>query len=78
MSESEMAVHGHGGALMEESPYSIPSRKLTMWLFVDTRSRGSGVSAGPKRVGESTRSFSLLVAGESKHGGFALRLWKNP
>ena len=45
---------------------------------VDTRSRGSGVSAGPKRVGESTRSFSLLVAGESKHGGFALRLWKNP
>lgn len=33
MSESEVAVHGHG-ALMEESPYAIPSRKLTMWLFV--------------------------------------------
>lgn len=33
MSESEMAVHGHG-ALMEESPYAIPSRKLTMWLFI--------------------------------------------
>jgi heme/copper-type cytochrome/quinol oxidase subunit 3 len=33
VSESEMAVHGHG-ALMEESPYAIPSRKLTMWLFV--------------------------------------------
>ena len=33
MSESEMAVHGHGG-LMEESPYAIPSRKLTMWLFI--------------------------------------------
>ncbi|HTA58194.1 MAG TPA: cytochrome c oxidase subunit 3 [Candidatus Baltobacteraceae bacterium] len=33
MSESEMAAHGHG-ALMEESPYAIPSRKLTMWLFI--------------------------------------------
>jgi heme/copper-type cytochrome/quinol oxidase subunit 3 len=28
-----MAVHGHG-AYMEESPYAIPSRKLTMWLFL--------------------------------------------
>jgi heme/copper-type cytochrome/quinol oxidase subunit 3 len=28
-----MAAHGHG-ALMEESPYAIPSRKLTMWLFI--------------------------------------------
>src|ERR1700686_37297 len=34
VSESEMAMHGHGGALMEESPYSIPSRKLVMWLFI--------------------------------------------
>ena len=33
MSESEAAVHGHG-ALMEESPYAIPSRKFTMWLFI--------------------------------------------
>ena len=33
MSETETAVHGHG-ALMEESPYAIPSRKLTMWLFI--------------------------------------------
>ena len=33
MSETEMAVHGHG-ALMEESPYAIPSRKFTMWLFI--------------------------------------------
>ena len=33
MSESEVAVHGHG-ALLEESPYAIPSRKLTMWLFI--------------------------------------------
>lgn len=31
--ETEMAVHGHG-ALMEESPYAIPSRKFTMWLFI--------------------------------------------
>ena len=28
-----MAAHGHG-ALMEESPYAIPTRKLTMWLFI--------------------------------------------
>ena len=34
MSESEMAMLGHGGMLMEGSPYSIPSRKLTMWLFI--------------------------------------------
>lgn len=33
MSETEVAVHGHG-ALMEESPYAIPSRKLTVWLFI--------------------------------------------
>ena len=33
MSESEMAVHGHG-ALLEESPYAIPSRKFTVWLFI--------------------------------------------
>src|ERR1700681_2976386 len=29
-----MAMHGHDGALMEASPYAIPSRKLTMWLFI--------------------------------------------
>src|SRR5438045_8429450 len=29
-----MAMHGHGGSLSEESPYSIPSHKLTMWLFI--------------------------------------------
>ena len=33
MSESEAAVHGHGDFL-EESPYAIPSRKFTMWLFI--------------------------------------------
>jgi len=33
VSESDLAMHGHG-ALMEESPYAIPSRKLTMWLFI--------------------------------------------
>jgi cytochrome c oxidase subunit 3 len=31
--ETEMAVHGRS-ALMEESPYAIPSRKFTMWLFI--------------------------------------------
>ncbi len=29
-----MAMHGHSGAVMEESLYSIPTRKLTMWLFI--------------------------------------------
>ena len=33
MSETEIAMHGHG-AFLEESPYAIPSRKLTMWLFI--------------------------------------------
>jgi cytochrome c oxidase subunit III len=33
VSESEIAIHGHG-AMMEASPYAIPSRKLTMWLFI--------------------------------------------
>jgi cytochrome c oxidase subunit 3 len=28
-----MAMHGHG-ALTEESPYAIPTRKLTVWLFI--------------------------------------------
>jgi cytochrome c oxidase subunit 3 len=29
-----MAMHGAEGAVMEGSPYGIPSRKLTMWLFI--------------------------------------------
>lgn len=33
VSESEIAIHGHG-ALLEGSPYAIPSRKFTMWLFI--------------------------------------------
>lgn len=33
MSESDAALHGHD-ALMEASPYAIPSRKFTMWLFI--------------------------------------------
>lgn len=33
MSESEVAVHDQG-AFIEESPYAIPSRKFTMWLFI--------------------------------------------
>ena len=33
MSETDAALHGHG-ALMEASPYAIPSRKFTMWLFI--------------------------------------------
>jgi heme/copper-type cytochrome/quinol oxidase subunit 3 len=33
MSESDLSMHGHE-ALMEPSPYAIPSRKLTVWLFI--------------------------------------------
>jgi cytochrome c oxidase subunit III len=34
VSESDIAIHGSGEALMEASPYGIPSRKLAMWLFI--------------------------------------------
>jgi cytochrome c oxidase subunit 3 len=34
VSESQAAMHGASGALVEGSPYGIPSRKLTMWLFI--------------------------------------------
>ena len=34
VNESDMTVHGHSAALMEASPFAIPSRKLTMWLFI--------------------------------------------
>jgi len=34
VSTTEAAVHAHAGALAEASPYAIPSRKLTMWLFI--------------------------------------------
>jgi cytochrome c oxidase subunit III len=34
VSNTEAAIHAHAGALVEASPYAIPSRKLTMWLFI--------------------------------------------
>ena len=34
MSESDQAIHGYGTAVLEPPPYAIPSRKLTMWLFI--------------------------------------------
>src|ERR1700732_4369366 len=34
VSETEIAMHSHGTELAEGSPYAIPSRKLTMWLFI--------------------------------------------
>jgi cytochrome c oxidase subunit 3 len=34
VSEFDHAVQGHSTALLEPSPYAIPSRKLTMWLFI--------------------------------------------
>ncbi len=33
MGETEPTVHGNS-AVMEGSPYAIPSRKFTMWLFI--------------------------------------------
>jgi heme/copper-type cytochrome/quinol oxidase subunit 3 len=33
VSETEVAVHGHD-AVLEGSPYAIPSRKFAMWLFI--------------------------------------------
>jgi heme/copper-type cytochrome/quinol oxidase subunit 3 len=33
MMQSNLAMQGHA-ALMEPSPYAIPSRKLTVWLFI--------------------------------------------
>lgn len=34
MSESEMAMEAGHGAVREESPYGIQSKKLAMWLFI--------------------------------------------
>jgi len=34
VSEIDIAMHSHAGELAEGSPYHIPSRKLTMWLFI--------------------------------------------
>ncbi|MCU1296388.1 MAG: cytochrome c oxidase subunit, partial [Acidobacteriaceae bacterium] len=35
MSQANLAVGAHPSAgVMEESPFSIPSRKLVMWLFI--------------------------------------------
>ena len=33
MSEADLTM-GHGAGVMEESPFSIPSSKLVMWLFI--------------------------------------------
>jgi heme/copper-type cytochrome/quinol oxidase subunit 3 len=55
VSEIEVAVHEHG-ALMEGSPYAIPSRKFTMWLFIisDAVTFGAFLMAyGYLRVGTS-------------------------
>lgn len=34
MSEVGLAVEVHAPAIMEESPFAIPSKKLVMWLFI--------------------------------------------
>ncbi len=34
MSEANLAFGGHAHGSMEESPFSIPSKKLVMWLFI--------------------------------------------
>ena len=42
MSETDIAVHGHGPEV-EASPYAIPSRKLATWLFVISDAATFGV-----------------------------------
>ena len=34
VSEANVAVGSHGVSMMEASPFSIPSKKLVMWLFI--------------------------------------------
>jgi heme/copper-type cytochrome/quinol oxidase subunit 3 len=34
VSQAQMAMQQEHGVLMEGSPYAIPSRKFTMWLFI--------------------------------------------
>lgn len=34
MSQADLTMEGHAGAVMEESPFAIPSKKLAMWLFI--------------------------------------------
>lgn len=34
MNEANVIVEGHGGGLMEASPFAIPTKKLAMWLFI--------------------------------------------
>jgi len=34
VSEAGLAVEVHAPAIMEESPFAIPSKKLVMWLFI--------------------------------------------
>ena len=34
MSQGDLTMEGHAGAVMEGSPFAIPSKKLAMWLFI--------------------------------------------
>jgi len=34
VSEVNFPMESHGPALMEASPFAIPSKKLVMWLFI--------------------------------------------
>lgn len=34
MSEANLTLGGHGAGLSEASPFSIPAKKLAMWLFI--------------------------------------------
>ena len=57
VSQAQMAIQREHGAFMEESPYAIPSRKFTMWLFIisDAVTFGAFLFAyGYLRVGTPT------------------------
>ncbi|MGA7293886.1 MAG: cytochrome c oxidase subunit 3 [Terriglobales bacterium] len=34
MDQAHLAMEGHSTALVEESPFAVPSKKLAMWLFL--------------------------------------------
>lgn len=65
MSESEMSVTLGHGAVLEESPFGIDSKKLVMWLFIVADAATFGVllfGYGYLRVGSPAwiRPFSFI------------------
>ncbi|MBV9607928.1 MAG: cytochrome c oxidase subunit 3, partial [Acidobacteria bacterium] len=34
MSQADLTVHGHAGGVMTEPAFSVPAKKMAMWLFI--------------------------------------------